>query len=116
MGVAPGASGSGMRWTMIEGLEYKTVEGEGKGHEIVLFTLSTCGFCKKAMAFLDRQGLSYRYIHVDHIPLETKTAVKKELKELYHEDVAFPFAVIDRSKTLVGFIEPDWKLTLGIEG
>jgi glutaredoxin len=92
-----------------------TVEGERKDHAITLYTLSTCGFCKKAMAFLNREGYSYRYIHVDNIPLETKTAVKKTLKELYHADVAFPFAVVDSAATLVGFIEPDWKLTLGVK-
>jgi glutaredoxin len=100
---------------MLEELEYTSIEGERRDHDITLYTLSTCGFCKKAMAFLNREGFAYRYIHVDRIPLETKTAVKKTLKEQFHEDVAFPFAVIDKAETLVGFIEPDWKLTLGVK-
>jgi glutaredoxin len=99
---------------MLEELEYTAVAGSRTEHEITVYALSTCGFCKKALAFLDRQGFTYRYIHVDKIPLETKNAIKRTLKESYNEDVAFPFAVIDKSKTLVGFIEPDWKLTLEI--
>ncbi len=102
-------------WIMLDKLEYTSIDGERKEHVVTLYTLSTCGFCKKAMAFLNREGFSYKYIHVDKIPLDTKTEIKKRLKELYHEDVAFPFAVIDEEKTLVGFIEPDWKLTLGIK-
>jgi len=98
---------------MLDSLEYTVVEGERRDHEITVYALSTCGFCKRALAFLDREGFAYRYVHVDRIPLETKTAAKKELKERYGQDVAFPFAVIDRESVLVGFIEPDWKLTLG---
>jgi len=101
---------------MLETLEYTTVEGTRKEHEITVYALSTCGFCKRALAFLDSNGFAYRYIYMDRIPLETKTEVKRVLKDRYDEDVAFPFAVIDGKDHLVGFIEPDWKKTLGLSG
>jgi glutaredoxin len=100
---------------MLDTLEYTPVDGAIKDHEIVVFALSTCGFCKRAMAFLNEKGFAYRYIYIDKIPLEKKTEVKRILKEQYKDDVAFPFATIDGSAHLVGFIEPDWKLTLGIK-
>ncbi len=99
---------------MLGTLQYTAVEGSRKDHEITIFALSTCGFCKRAMSFLDGKGIAYRYIYVDRIPLETKTEVKRLLKEQYKVDVAFPFATIDGKKHLVGFIEPDWKLSLGL--
>lgn len=99
---------------MLETLEYTTVEGSRKDHEITIFALSTCGFCKRAMAFLDARDVAYRYVYVDKIPLETKTEVKRLLKEKYTEDVAFPFATIDSKEHLVGFVEADWKLSLGL--
>ena len=99
---------------MLESLSYTAVDGPRKDHEITIYALSTCGFCKRAIAFLNDKGFAYRYIHLDQIPLETKNEAKKELKASFHEDVAFPYAVVDRSKTLVGFIEEDWKLTLGV--
>ena len=37
------------------------------------------------------------------------------LKERFKENVAFPFAVIDDTSHLVGFIQPDWVKTLGLE-
>jgi hypothetical protein len=52
---------------------------------------------------------------MDLVPLETKNEAKKALKERFKEDVAFPFAIIDGDKHLVGFIEPDWAKTLGLE-
>jgi glutaredoxin-like protein NrdH len=99
---------------MLETLSYVSVPGANSDHEITVYALSTCGFCKRALAFLGAKGISYRYVYVDGIPLETKNAAKKELKERFKVDVAFPFAVIDGEKHLVGFIEADWIATLGL--
>ncbi|HOX31939.1 MAG TPA: glutaredoxin family protein [Spirochaetales bacterium] len=98
---------------MLETLTYTDVEGARKERSITVYALSTCGFCKKAMAFLDARGFAYRYIYVDRIPLETKNEAKRELKERFKADIAFPFAVIDGERHLVGFIEADWAATLG---
>ena len=89
-------------------------EGNNSSHDIVVYALSTCGFCKKALAFLDEKGFSYRYLHLDQLPLETKTEIKKILRERFKENPAFPFAVIDDTEHLVGFIQPDWVRTLGL--
>lgn len=99
---------------MLDTLAYVTVPGSVKDHDITIYALSTCGFCKRAISFLNDRKVAYRYIHVDSIPLETKTEVKRLLKEKFKEDVSFPFAVVDGDKHLVGFIEADWKLTLGL--
>ncbi|HEY9055491.1 MAG TPA: glutaredoxin [Rectinemataceae bacterium] len=82
--------------------------------DIVIFALSTCGFCKRAMSFLDDRGYSYRYLYVDTIPIEQKNEIKTALRERFKENVAFPFAVFDDSSHLVGFIQPDWERSLGI--
>lgn len=99
---------------MLETLTYTKIAGKRADHSITVYALSTCGFCKRALAFLNDKGFSYRYIYVDQIPLEIKTQAKKELKERFKVDIAFPFAVIDGDKHLVGFIEPDWARTLGV--
>jgi len=98
---------------MLETLSYTSVDGNRKDHAITLYALSTCGFCKRAMAFLGTKGFAYRYIHVDDLSLDAKSEVKRELKERFHADIAFPFAVIDGERHLVGFIEADWASTLG---
>jgi glutaredoxin len=100
---------------MLETLKYTTVDGERKDHEITVYALSTCGFCKRALAFLNAERIAYRFVHMDLVPLETKNEAKKELKEKFKDDVAFPFAVIDGERHLVGFIEPDWIATLGLD-
>jgi glutaredoxin-like protein NrdH len=97
---------------MIDSLSYTSVAGKGQERGITVYALSTCGFCRKAIAFLDDKGLAYRYVYVDQIPLDSKNELKRELKERFRVDVAFPFAIIDRDKHLVGFIEADWRRTL----
>ena len=99
---------------MLDSLTYTDVEGSRHDHSITIFSLSTCGFCKRCMTWLGNKGFAYRFIHVDHIPVDVKTEAKKILKERFKEDVAFPFAIIDDDQHLVGFIEPDWVKTLGL--
>jgi Glutaredoxin and related proteins len=99
---------------MLESLEYTAVAGDRRDREVTVYALSTCGFCKRALAFLGSRSVAYRYVYVDKIPLETKNEAKRELKERFKDDVAFPFAVIDGKEHLVGFIEADWAATLGI--
>jgi len=99
---------------MLDTLAYTDVAGSREGPSITVYALSTCGFCKRALAFLQAKGLPYRYVYMDLIPFETKTEAKRELKEKYKTDVSFPFAVVDGSAALVGFIEADWAKTLGV--
>lgn len=99
---------------MIEKLTFTSVDGKISEPEITVYALSTCGFCKRAMKFLDSNGFKYRYIFLDNISIEDKNNAKKDLKAKYKTDVAFPFATIGNDKYLVGFIEADWKLTLGV--
>jgi glutaredoxin len=40
------------------------VEGENKG-KILLYALSTCGWCRKTRQLLDDLGVAYDYIYVD---------------------------------------------------
>ncbi len=99
---------------MLETLEYTRVEGENRKHAVTVYALSTCGFCKRALAFLEANKMEYSYIYMDKIPLEIKNEAKRILKERFRQDVAFPFAVVDDREVLVGFIEADWKRTLEV--
>lgn len=99
---------------MLDTLQYTAVHGEKTQPTITVYALSTCGFCKRAMGFLEKNGFAYRFIYVDSIPVETKNEAKRELKEKYKTDIAFPFATVGESDHLVGFIEVDWKRTLGV--
>lgn len=99
---------------MLDTLEYTDVAGTRRQHEITVYALSTCGFCKRALAFLNEKGFAYRFVYMDLLPLEVKTEAKRVLKERFKTEVSFPFAVIDEKEHLVGFVEADWAKTLGV--
>jgi glutaredoxin len=100
----------------LDKLEYIVRPGVRNDHDIVVYALSTCGFCRRALAFLDERGFRYRFIYVDLIPIETKNEIKATLKARFDVNVAFPFAVVDGKQHLIGFIEPDWVRTLDAQG
>jgi len=97
---------------MFDYLEYTRKDGTNKRHDVEVYALSTCGFCKRALAFLDEHGIEHRYVHVDLVPLETKNKAKAALADQFKTFISFPFAVIDGKDYLVGFIEADWRKTL----
>jgi glutaredoxin len=79
------------------------VEGKSKG-DILLFALSTCGWCRKTKNLLDTLGVEYRYIDVDLLESEAKKEVMAEL-DRWNKGHSFPCVVIDDSKCIVGFQE-----------
>lgn len=94
---------------VVETLEYKVVEGENATHDVKVYALSTCGFCRKGLKYLSENSVKHHYIHIDQLDYDVKQSVKGELKEKFGKRVAFPFIVIDDKEALVGFTESEWK-------
>jgi len=73
-------------------------------HHIMLFALSTCGWCRRTKALLDELGLAYDYIFVDQVtPAESET-VRNEVKK-WNPACSYPTIVIDDKECIVGFQE-----------
>lgn len=99
---------------MIENIEYTQETGNEFSHDLVVYALSTCGFCRRGLAFLRDHNIPFRFIYVDKLDYDLKQSIKLELKNKFGKSVAFPFLVIDDKDTLVGFIEEQWRETLGV--
>jgi glutaredoxin-like protein NrdH len=87
------------------------VEGKNKG-KVMLYALSTCGWCKKTKALLNELGVEYDYIDVDLLKGEEQDTVVKEIMK-FNPDCNFPTMVIDSKKCILGFKEDDIRGTLG---
>ena len=99
---------------IIETVEYTTEGTKDIGKDICVYALSTCGFCRRALQFLRDSECKFKYIYVDKLPYETKQELKAQLKDKYEKRVVFPYCVIDNKDVLVGFVEDDWKQSLGL--
>lgn len=80
------------------------VEGEDGKHELVLFALSTCGWCRKARNFLDDNKLTYRFVYVDLLQGDAQKEVFEEVKKR-NPRKTFPTLVVDSEEVLAGFNE-----------
>lgn len=79
------------------------VEGENRG-DIVLYALSTCGWCRKTRQLLEEMGVGYSYVYVDLLPRNEREQVRQEVMK-WNPRGSFPTIVIDNERTVVGFSE-----------
>ncbi len=94
---------------MFDYVDFQQKEGSRKVGSLKLFALSTCGFCKKAMSFLEENGIAYDYVYVDSVDPDIKTRIKDEFNQKFDKKMLFPSLVIDEKDFLVGFIRYHWQ-------
>ncbi len=77
-----------------------------KSAQIMLYALSTCGWCAKTKKLLDDLGVAYEYEYVDHLQGEERDKAIKIVTE-WNPKCSFPTIVINNEKCIVGFQEED---------
>lgn len=82
-----------------------------RSHKIMLFALSTCGWCQKTKRLLDDLGLEYDYEYVDQLQGEERTQAIKEVTS-WNPDRSFPVIVIDDNTPVIGYNEPEIRKVL----
>jgi glutaredoxin-like protein NrdH len=79
------------------------VNGNNRG-KVVLYALSTCGWCKKTRELLEELNVEYNYIYVDLLEGEERNEIIEDMKK-HNSQLSFPTLVIDDGKAIVGFNE-----------
>ena len=85
-------------------LKMTRVPGLNKG-KIVLYALSTCGWCAKTKKFLNEAGVAYSYIDVDLLSERDSDDVARAI-ERWNPKISFPTIVINDEDAIVGY-NPD---------
>jgi len=88
------------------------VKGKNKG-KILLYALSTCGWCKMTKEFLDKLGVEYSFVHVDLLEGKGQDKATEDVKK-WNPMCSFPTMVINDKKCIVGFKEKEIKEALGL--
>ncbi len=78
------------------------VDGKRKEPKLFLYTLSTCGWCKKTKEFLKENEMTYEYVDVDKVNRDEQKEVIIELKKR-GAPLAFPIIIIDDEQLISGF-------------
>lgn len=79
------------------------VSGKNAG-QVMLYALSTCGWCRKTRNLLENLGVEYNYTYVDLLPVDEKEKTMKVV-EKWNPACSFPTLVINNNKCIIGFQE-----------
>ena len=86
----------------------RTVDGD-HDDDILVYTLSTCIWCRKTKELLRKLGLRYRYVDVDLLDSPTQQEVYDDMEEIY-ESATFPTLVVNGGDRVIkGYKERDIK-------
>ena len=90
---------------MVNRMKMEHVDGRTAG-KVVLFALSTCGWCGKTKELLKELGIAFDFVYVDLLPPnEMEDAIS--FIEKYNPAGSFPTLLINDTKVIVGFREEE---------
>jgi glutaredoxin len=89
------------------------VEGSNKEHEVLLYAVSTCAWCKKAKKFLKDQNIEFEYVDVDLCDTEDRKRIYDDLSRRGGRS-SFPTIIVDDETVIRGFHEDELREALGI--
>jgi glutaredoxin-like protein NrdH len=93
-------------------MDWIHVEGENRG-QVVLYALSTCGWCKKTKQLLDELGVEYRYKYVDMAFGKEREELLDEVRQ-WNPQSSFPTVVVNGEKSIIGYKPDRVKEELGL--
>ncbi len=94
-------------------METMIVDGTNSKNKVFLYTLSTCGWCKKLKTLLNENSVRYEYIDLDKCTREDQVEAVEELKAK-KLPVAFPITVINDETVIQGFRKDQLVEVLGL--
>jgi glutaredoxin-like protein NrdH len=77
------------------------VNGKNKG-TVMLYALSTCGWCRMTRELLTNPGVEFSYVYVDLLTGDELGQVTGELRK-FNTKNSFPTLVINDSKVIIGY-------------
>ena len=87
------------------------VPGEDRGR-VILYALSTCGWCARTKELLIDLGVGFSYVYVDLLAGEERDRVVREV-ERWNPRLSFPTVVVDDATVIVGFREGEIREAVG---
>jgi glutaredoxin-like protein NrdH len=83
------------------------------GHDVVMYGLSTCVWCKKMREFLESENVAFRLIYVDKIEGDERQEVMREVRK-WNPASSFPVVVVDDQRSVNGYRPDEVREVLGL--
>ncbi len=93
-------------------MKCELVPGKKKNHQVKIYTLSTCGWCKKTKELLRSLDIEYEYIDVDKLQGSDLEQARTEVKKV-NPSGSYPTVIIDNGKKIIiGFKDDEIRKVL----
>jgi glutaredoxin len=90
-----------------------TVDGNNKNHQVMMYAISTCAWCKMTKQFLKENNIAYEYVDVDLASEEDHEKIRNEISRLGGSP-SYPTLIVDGKTVITGFRKDKIKEVLGI--
>lgn len=87
------------------------VPGKNKNHRVLLYTISTCAWCRKAKGFLKDNNIEYEYIDVDLCSDKDHEEIRRDILNRGGRP-SYPTIIVDGKTIITGFHEDRLKEAL----
>ena len=77
------------------------VPGRNNKHKVLVYAISTCGWCKRAKNFLKDNDVEFEYIDIDLCSWEEKNKIRQDIQS-HGGPLAYPTIIIDNKTLLTG--------------
>ena len=85
-------------------MKTKKVQGKNDNHRVLLYALSTCGWCKKGKQLLRDNDIEFEYVDVDLCNDEDYENIREDILNRGGR-FSFPTMIIDDKILITGFKE-----------
>ncbi|MBN1178223.1 MAG: glutaredoxin family protein [Anaerolineae bacterium] len=90
-----------------------SVPGSKNAHKVMLYAISTCGWCRRTRQFLEDQDVAFDYVYMDLIKGQEREAALEVVRR-WNPATSFPTLVVDDAQAVVGYRVPDIQEVLGL--
>jgi glutaredoxin-like protein NrdH len=94
-------------------MDFSKVLGKNSKHKVLLYTLSTCVWCKMTKQYLKDNGIEYEYVDVDLCDEKDKEKIRGHILSK-GGSLSYPTIIIDDDILIAGFRKDKFKEVLGI--
>ena len=89
------------------------VSGRNNNHKVLVYAISTCGWCKRAKQFLKDNDVEFEYVDVDLCGMADKQKIRQKIQSR-GGTLAYPTLIIDHKILLTGAPQDKLKEVLEI--
>ena len=81
------------------------VPGRNNKHKVLMYAISTCGWCKRAKKFLNDNDVEYEYVDIDLSSWEDRHKIREDIQNRGGQ-LLYPTLIVD-NKLLLTNPSPD---------